>query len=783
MYTNSSYSSSQIDFKSLLNTPQLEAVEYCEGPSVIVAGAGSGKTRVLTYKIAYLLQHGYPAASILGLTFTNKAAKEMKERIAQLVGVELSRRLWMGTFHSIFSRILRAEAELLGFTSNFTIYDSADSKSLIKQIIKELQLDDKAYRPNNIQSQISSCKNKMISPQSYESNSEMMIVDQHKKQPQFFNIYRIYSQRCLEANAMDFDDLLYFTAILFAKHKEVLEKYQNHFQYILVDEYQDTNSVQHRIVTLLADKHHRVCAVGDDAQSIYSFRGALIDNILNFQHTYSNCKLFKLEQNYRSTQNIVNAANSLIKKNRRQIAKNVFSEQAVGDTISVNNFYSDFDEGQAVAHDIAQVVLHEKVPYEDMAILYRTNAQSRILEDALRKLGIPYRIYGGLSFYQRKEIKDVLAYLRLIVNPNDVEALRRIINYPTRGLGNTTLQKVLTMIYDGHVPALELLANPMGYGLDVNKGTATKLMAFAEMMAEFSRTNGERDAYEVANQVVLRSGIMSDVSVDTSPENLSRRENIEEFLNAVHEFCEQRANEGNDEVKLVNFLSEVSLLTDQDNDKENDRNVVTLMTVHAAKGLEFGQVYVVGMEENLFPSCMSDSESNVEEERRLFYVAVTRAKNRCTITYAKSRFKNGQTQFSNPSRFIFDIDSQYLTLPPDFIIPSGGSNDWGATRGSDKPAWLNQERSTVFPKKEIIKTKPATTPQGNFKPLRQATSKGVSGAAAAQFEVGSKVAHATFGQGTVLGIEGSGDNCKAKIEFQTHGVKQLLLKYARLEKL
>ena len=773
----------EIDFKALLNANQLEAVNYCNGPSVIVAGAGSGKTRVLTYKIAYLLQQGFPAASILGLTFTNKAAREMKERIAQLVGVQLSRRLWMGTFHSIFSRILRAEAEQIGFTSNFTIYDSSDSKSLIKKILKEMQLDDKVYRPGNMQSAISNNKNRLITPEVYANQHDLLLYDRQHRIPRFIDVYHTYCLRCREANAMDFDDLLLFTAMLFTKRPDILEKYQELFQYILVDEYQDTNTVQHRIVTLLAGKHNRICAVGDDAQSIYSFRGANIDNMLTFQRSYPNCQLFKLEQNYRSTQTIVNAANSLIAKNRHQIKKHVFSELQQGDTIQINNFYSDFDEGHAVADDIAKVVAKEKVPFEDIAILYRTNAQSRILEEALRKKGIPYRIYGGLSFYQRKEIKDVLAYLRLIINPSDSEAFLRIINYPARGLGDTTMNKVMMMHRERNIPLMELVAQPLEYGLAVNKGTAGKLMAFAEMMEKFRTLNAESDAYAVAEKVVFQSGIMNDVSLDSSPENLSRKENIQEFLNAVHEFCDMRANEGNSEVSLVDFLSEVSLLTDQDNDKEELRHVVTLMTVHAAKGLEFSQIYIVGVEENLFPNSMCESESDIEEERRLFYVAITRAKERCTVTYAKSRFKNGQTQFSNPSRFLYDIDDKYVTVPHDFHQRSASQAIWGNESSTPKPMWNKSERDELFPKKEIVKSKPATSPQGNFKPLRQVVSKGVGSTAQTAFSEGDRVNHATFGAGTVLGLEGSGDNCKCKIAFDVHGEKQLLLKYARLEKL
>ena len=631
----------EVSLDKVLNKSQLGAVYYNDGPSVIVAGACSGKRRVLTYKIAYLLQQGYSPAAILALTFTNKAAREMKERIAQIVGVQLTRRLWMGTFHSIFSRILRAEAEAIGFTPQFTIYDSADSKSLVKSIIKEMQLDDKIYKPNGIQSQISSAKNRLITPDIYQGKSELILHDTHARRPLFIDIYRAYCHRCRAANAMDFDDLLLYTTLLFEHRPDILAKYQDIFQYILVDEYQDTNVVQHRIISQLAARHQRICAVGDDAQSIYSFRGANIENMLTFQRNFKECKLFKLEQNYRSTKTIVNAANSLIAKNKKQIKKEVFSELEQGEKICVSTYYSDYDEGYGIANDIMARVKAGEMSYEEIAILYRTNAQSRILEEALRKNAIPYKIYGGLSFYQRKAIKDVLAYLRLIVNPNDIEALKRVINYPARGIGNTTLDKVLYTIYERQLPVMEVLHAPIANGMNINKGTEAKLIKFATMLSNFARYNNEKDAYGVVEQVIFGSGIMTDVSVDTSPENLSRKENITEFLSAVHEFCDMRANEGETNISLIDFLSEVSLLTDQDNDKAEDKHVVTLMTVHASKGLEFKGVYIAGVEENLFPSSMSETERDIEEERRLFYVALTRAKMLCSVSYAKLRFKNG----------------------------------------------------------------------------------------------------------------------------------------------
>ena len=575
-----------MNLDELLNPSQKAAVEYNDGASVIVAGAGSGKTRVLTYKIAYLLEQGMMAYNILALTFTNKAAREMRERIMRVVGPSASRGLWMGTFHSIFSRILRAESELLGFTPQFTIYDTADSKTLIKSIIKELQLDDKTYKASAIQSRISNAKNHLIMPMAYNANSANYADDKRHNTPEFGRIYDMYCRRCREANAMDFDDLLVYTAYLFKQRPDVLQRYQERFQYILVDEYQDTNTVQHSIVMLLAAMHGRVCVVGDDAQSIYSFRGAEIDNILGFQRCFANCRLFKLEQNYRSTQTIVNAANSLIAKNRNQIPKTVYSKLSVGEPIEVVSTYSDFEEGYAVAKDIQYVVKNKFAAYEDVAILYRTNAQSRVLEESLRKSGIPYKIYGGLSFYQRKEIKDVIAYLRLIINPSDEEALKRVINYPARGIGDTTQQKLLKVVHDNpRVPALEIIADPLKFGVDVKSAAAGKLQKFAELINSFLDENEQQDAYHVAERVVFGSGIMADVSADTSVENLSRKENIQEFLNAVHEFCDQKVNNGDNDIRLVNFLNEVSLITDQDTDKEEDLHAVTMMTVHAAKGL------------------------------------------------------------------------------------------------------------------------------------------------------------------------------------------------------
>ena len=773
-----------MNLDELLNPSQKAAVEYNDGASVIVAGAGSGKTRVLTYKIAYLLEQGMMAYNILALTFTNKAAREMRERIMRVVGPSASRGLWMGTFHSIFSRILRAESELLGFTPQFTIYDTADSKTLIKSIIKELQLDDKTYKASAIQSRISNAKNHLIMPMAYNANSANYADDKRHNTPEFGRIYDMYCRRCREANAMDFDDLLVYTAYLFKQKPDVLQRYQERFQYILVDEYQDTNTVQHSIVMQLAALHGRVCVVGDDAQSIYSFRGAEIDNILGFQRCFANCRLFKLEQNYRSTQTIVNAANSLIAKNRNQIPKTVYSKLLVGEPIEVVSTYSDFEEGYAVAKDIQYVVKNKFAAYEDVAILYRTNAQSRVLEESLRKSGIPYKIYGGLSFYQRKEIKDVIAYLRLIINPSDEEALKRVINYPARGIGDTTQQKLLKVVHDNpRVPALEIIADPLKFGVDVKSAAAGKLQKFAELINSFLDENEQQDAYHVAERVVFGSGIMADVSADTSVENLSRKENIQEFLNAVHEFCDQKVNNGDNDIRLVNFLNEVSLITDQDTDKEEDLHAVTLMTVHAAKGLEFTYIYIVGMEENLFPSMMVESERDLEEERRLFYVAITRAKERCMITYAKSRFRNGQTQFSNPSRFLHDIDRRYLRLPNDALFGGGGIIDPYSMFDTQSVTRSYSSTQDIFKKKEIIKTPvPKQVHKGTFKPVSSASRTPASPQNVMGFYVGERVEHSTFGQGKILEITGDGDNRKARIDFEEFGEKQLLLKYARLSK-
>ena len=629
-----------------LNESQREAVLYIDGPSLVIAGAGSGKTRVLTYKIAYLLEQGYEPWSVLALTFTNKAAAEMKSRVARQVGWGRARYLWMGTFHSIFARILRTEAEVLGFKSNFTIYDQTDSRSLIKAIIKEMGLDDKTYKPASVQSRISNAKNYLVLPQAYASNTELRESDREAKMGDIYKVYLRYWERCRQAGAMDFDDLLLYTYLLFEEHPEICHKYAERFAYVLVDEYQDTNFAQHSIVWQLTRERQRVCVVGDDAQSIYSFRGANIDNILKFTRQYKDAKLFKLEQNYRSTQTIVNAANSLIEKNREQIRKEVFSENETGDRIKVTDAYSDVEEGEIVANKVVELHRREDIAYSDFAILYRTNAQSRIFEEALRKRSLPYRIYGGLSFYQRKEIKDVIAYFRLVVNPDDEEAFKRIINYPARGIGDTTVNKIIQAATEAHVSLWTVLCQPEAYALSINKGTANKLMAFRQLIANFQARVMTEDAYTLGADIIRQSGIINEIYQDKSPESLSRQENVEELVNGIHDFCSTRQEEGEAEhVYLPDFLSEVSLLSDQDMDRSDSEEKITLMTVHSAKGLEFNTVFVVGLEEDLFPSAMAkNSYRELEEERRLFYVAITRAEEHCYCTESVSLWAHGVWQ-------------------------------------------------------------------------------------------------------------------------------------------
>lgn len=772
-----------------LNKQQREAVEYNSGPSLIIAGAGSGKTRVLTYKIAYLMQQGYHPQSILALTFTNKAAREMKERIAQLIGWQYARYLWMGTFHSVFSRILRTEAERIGFTANFTIFDSADSRNLIKNIIKQFQLDDKVYKPARVQSIISNAKNALISPQMYAQNKELIEYDQRAKMPMIKDLYREYNNRLRASNTMDFDDLLFYTNRLFRDHPDVLAAYQERYQFILVDEYQDTNFAQYLVVKQLADAHHRVCVVGDDAQSIYSFRGANIENILKFKEVYPEAKMFKLEQNYRSTQNIVNAANSLIKQNKDQIKKTIYSENEEGDRLEVASAFSDFEEGVIVSNKIWDLRRDKNAPYSDFVILYRTNAQSRIFEEALRKKNIPYRIYGGLSFYQRKEIKDVIGYFRMVVNPYDEEAFRRTVNFPTRGIGNTTLNKIADAARLHNVSLWEVISNPLGFNLDVNAGTAKKLTGFKELIDSFIAQLQELSAYELATRIVKESGIASDAYQDQTPEGMSRQENLQELLGGIHEYCESRQEEGLGGIGLMDFLSEVSLLSDQDTDKEADKEKVTMMTIHAAKGLEFNNVFVVGLEEDLFPSAMAKDEfRGLEEERRLFYVAITRAKEFCMITYAKSRFRNGQNNACNPSRFLRDIDTNYLNGNAG-VLGSGGFGVLNRPETYTKELFdYSSNTRTTHPERSVQReSTPLSQPknesfgQPKFVNARTATPKTSAGSNAGEVSVGAIIKHERFGIGKVTAVTGDVDSRKATVEFENSGVKQLLLKFARIE--
>lgn len=757
-----------------LNESQRKAVVYLDGPALVIAGAGSGKTRVLTYKIAWLLKQGFAPHRILALTFTNKAAREMKERIAGIVGEETARRLWMGTFHSIFSRILRREAERLGFTSNFTIYDATDSKNLIKSIIKEMQLDDKVYRPGMIQSRISNAKNALITYKAYEQNKQLIEDDLRNKIPLVRDIYARYQNRCLQAGAMDFDDLLLQTNLLFRDHPDVLEKYRDYFQYVLVDEYQDTNFAQHLIVKRLCEGRGNLCVVGDDAQSIYSFRGANIDNILQFKQLYPGCQIFKLERNYRSTQNIVNAANSLIRKNTAQIPKQVYSEKEEGSKLQVLSSYSDYEEAYAVAARVQE--MRRQMPYADMAVLYRTNAQSRILEEAMRKRNIPYRVYGGLSFYQRKEVKDVISYFRLVINPHDEEAFKRVINYPTRGIGDTTVSKLVSAATTYEVSLWTVLLSLSDYAVPVNAGTAKKLVAFRELIDSFRERNQELPADEIATAIVKESGIVALLAQDHSTEGIGKFENLQELLKGIAEFCQIRQEEGNTQVSLGDFLAEVSLLTDQDQEGDENTDKVTLMTVHAAKGLEFGAVFVVGLEEELFPSAMSkDNPRAIEEERRLFYVAITRAEHHCILSFARSRFKNGQTTMCIPSRFLRDIDMKYLETEDSYRRPEADSYV-SERKTESRPAFTSP----------LQQAKMRETPSVGPRKLTRMTETRVSSAAEqdfSDFQVGMRVRHARFGEGVILSFDGDGNNRKALIEFDNSGQKQLFLKFARLEKM
>ena len=765
-----------------LNDSQREAVLYVDGPSLVIAGAGSGKTRVLTYKIAYLLEQGYDPSSILALTFTNKAAREMKSRIARRVGWEKARRLWMGTFHSIFLRILRKEADKIDFPPDFTIYDQADSRSLIRAIVKEMGLDEKVYKPASVQSHISNAKNHLILPQAYASDAELRRADETAKMSRTCDIYMRYWERCRQAGAMDFDDLLLYTFLLFDRHPDVCRKYAGRFRFVLVDEYQDTNFAQHRIVWQLTAENQRVCVVGDDAQSIYSFRGANIDNILKFTRQYRDARLFKLEQNYRSTQTIVRAANSLIEKNHEQIRKDVYSENEPGERIKVTCAYSDVEEGEIVANKIVELRRKEHLAYADFAILYRTNAQSRVFEETLRKRAVPYRIYGGLSFYQRKEIKDVIAYFRLVVNPHDEEAFKRVINYPARGIGDTTVGKIVSAAVGARISLWDAIGNPSACGLDVNKGTRAKLEAFRQLIESFREQVATADAFELGQDIIRRSGIMNDVYQDRTPENLSRQENIEELVNGIHDFCDSRREEGGEPAGLTDFLSEVSLLSDQDADDSGDDDKVTLMTIHSAKGLEFHTVFVVGLEEDLFPSALAkNSMRELEEERRLFYVAITRAEKHCFLSFARSRFRYGHMEFGNPSCFLRDIDADCLDMP-------GGVGQAfpGRSAGRErKPVTAGEGRVRLFEPAGGERRKVSSVASPAFRKVKtdnpSPASPSADSAETFGLRAGQTIVHERFGEGEVERIDGTGENCKATVRFRNAGVKQLLLKFARFK--
>ena len=823
-----------MDLLNDLNEAQRAAVEYIDGPSLVIAGAGSGKTRVLTYKIAYLLNLGMKPWSIMALTFTNKAAREMKERIGRLVGDDLAQHLYMGTFHSIFSRILRAEAEHIGFNNNFTIYDEADSRSLIKAIVKEMGQDDKSYKPAAVHAKISMAKNNLVSAESYASDAAIYEQNKRAQMPEVGKIFLAYVQRCKQANAMDFDDLLVLTHQLFREHEEIRQKYAARFDYILVDEYQDTNHVQMSIVMQLCKEKLRVCAVGDDSQSIYSFRGANIDNILNYQNQLKGTRLFKLEQNYRSTQTIVKAANSLIKNNRNQIKKDVYSENAVGEKLQYKPAYSDKEEAVIVAKDIKRIKRQDNCEYHDFAILYRTNAQSRSFEEEFRRQGIPYRIYGGLSFYQRKEIKDIIAYFRLVANPDDEEAIKRIINYPARGIGATTVMKIADCAHQNQVSFWEVIGEPAHYGLNVNKGTLTKLDNFRLLISSFIERSHTTDVYDLGDAIIKESGISQDIMSGRDADDLARQENLEEFLSGMSAFVEERREEGRmDEAFLTDYLQDVALLTDADSEGAKDEPRVSLMTVHAAKGLEFATVFIVGLEENIFPSPLAAmSVRELEEERRLLYVAITRAEKHCILTNAKNRFRYGKMEFDNPSRFIDEIDSSLIEAQDEMggsYFGGGSSYDRSASYGErssygggygkrmpwdqkrrisdrdeDVPEWkrvTSQFRPDPKPASDtssLSSSSRESLSSGNFKSVRAldaarrilgnnrsssvSSTSSVSSSAGSSFgalKEGCKIEHQRFGVGIVRKIEGQGENAKATVEFQNSGVKQLLLKYAK----
>ena len=774
-----------------LNESQRKAVEYCDGASLVIAGAGSGKTRVLTYKIAWLMEQGMNPWQILALTFTNKAAREMKERIGRLVGEDRARYLQMGTFHSVFARILRAEAEHIGFNSNFTIYDQTDARSLVRTIIKEMGLDDKVYKPASVADRISMAKNHLMLPQAY-AESAWAKDDTMQKRPQVAAIYIRYAERCRQANAMDFDDLLVQTWILFKNHEEVRQKYVDKFQFVLVDEYQDTNYAQQAIVYQLTKERQMVCVVGDDAQSIYSFRGANIDNILNFQSLYRNAQLFKLEQNYRSTQLIVQAANSLIRRNERQIPKNVFSKNEHGEKLQLKPAYSDKEEAIIVCQDIKRLRRQDHASWSDFAILYRTNSQSRSFEEQMLKDNIPYRIYGGLSFYQRKEIKDVIAYFRLIANPNDEEAFKRIINYPARGIGDTTVGKIIQTAQTYGVSLWQVIKEPVLFPMEVSKGTMTKIQNFRELIEGWIGRVATEDAYTLGHDIIMNSGISKDIYSGRNPEDISRQENLEEFLSGMQDFVESRREEdmGN-EIFLPDFLQEVALLTDLDSEEGDENDKVTLMTIHSAKGLEFPTVFVVGLEENIFPSPMcTNSMRELEEERRLLYVAITRAEKHCILTCAQNRFRYGRMEYDTPSRFIRDIDPELLDVQSE---TGGGDTSYRRPSGGSRSAeWMQNPRpvATQFradPKPRVVAPRQPEKPVDpfgpNFKRVYDAVAPRpmASDPSAGDLREGCRIEHQRFGIGTVLKIEGTGENTKATVEFRNAGTKQLLLKFAKFK--
>lgn len=767
-----------MDLLNDLNDAQRAAVEYIDGPSLVIAGAGSGKTRVLTYKIAYLLSQGMKPWSIMALTFTNKAAREMKERIGKLVGGDLAQHLYMGTFHSIFSRILRAEAEHIGFNNNFTIYDESDSRSLLKAIIKEMGLDDKAYKPAAVHARISMAKNNLVTAEAYDSDPAILEQNKRAKMPAIGKIYVAYVQRCRQANAMDFDDLLMLTFQLFRDHVEIRQKYAGRFDYILVDEYQDTNHVQMSIVMQLCKEKLRVCAVGDDSQSIYSFRGANIDNILNYQKQLPGTQLFKLEQNYRSTQTIVEAANSLIHHNRNQIQKEVFSKNDKGEKILYKPAYSDKEEALIVAKNIQRIKRQDDCGYDQFAILYRTNAQSRSFEEEFRKQGIPYRIYGGLSFYQRKEIKDIIAYFRLVANPDDEEAFKRIINYPARGIGATTVMKIADCAHQNQVSFWEVIGNVEHYGLNVNKGTQTKLEKFRLLISSFIDRSHTLDVYELGDAIIRESRISEDIMSGKNADDLARQENLEEFLSGMQTFVAGRQEEGRmDEAYLTDYLQDVALLTDADSEGEKDEPRVSLMTIHAAKGLEFATVFVVGLEENIFPSPLAAiSVRELEEERRLLYVAITRAEKHCILTNAKNRFRYGKMEFDNPSRFIDEIDASLIEggeEAPESSFGGGRSSYGGYGSEGGYGGRMPWDRDRSGYRRDYQNSKPVASQfMADPKPA-------FASSAAGSLCEGCRIEHQRFGIGTVLKIEGTGENTKATVEFQNAGTKQLLLKFAK----